>query len=132
MRLEQLEYLHIKTQNFKIMETAKNKTLLTGHIGTDPQVKTFGDNKKLARVSIAVNERFKNHLGEWITDTQWHNLVFWGKQAEFAEQNLSTGTEIAIDGKLINRSYVSKDGATRYITEIVVHKIKVLPKESKA
>lgn len=108
------------------MSTLKNSVRLTGFLGTKPAIKKFGDNKSLAKVSIAVNERYKNHKGEWLTDTQWHHLVFWGKQAAFAEKALNKGSEVAIEGKLINRSYLDKEGKTRYTTEVVVHEIQTL------
>ncbi|GAA4796867.1 single-stranded DNA-binding protein [Olivibacter ginsenosidimutans] len=108
------------------MSTLKNSVRLTGFLGSKPAIKKFGDNKSLARVSIAVNERYKTHKGEWLTDTQWHHLVFWGKHAAFAEKTLDKGSEISIEGKLINRSFQDKEGKTRYVTEIVVNEIQAL------
>jgi len=105
------------------MNTLKNSVRLTGFLGSNPEVKTFSNDKTLARVSIATHERYRNGQGEWITDTQWHNLVFWGKQALFAQKSLSKGSEIAVEGKLVNRQYVDKDGVTRYVTEINVNEI---------
>jgi len=107
------------------MSTLKNSVRLTGHLGNKPAVKKFGDNKSLATVSIAVNDRYKNQKGEWLTDTQWHHLVFWGRQAAFAEKSLTKGSEVSIEGKLINRTYLDKKGNTRYITEIVVSEIQI-------
>ena len=108
------------------MNTLKNSVRLSGFLGNKPDVKKFGEGKQLARVSIAVNERFKNANGEWLTDTQWHSLVFWGKQAHFVEKSLDKGSEISVEGKLINRTYVDREGTTRYVTEVVVHEILVL------
>ncbi len=105
------------------MNTLKNSVRLTGFLGNNPEMKTFSNNRNLARVSIATNERFRNNQGEWVTDTQWHNLVFWGKQAVFAEKSLTKGSEIAVEGKLINRQYVDKEGTTRYVTEVNVHEV---------
>ena len=94
-----------------------------GFLGNDPEIKKYGDNKSLARVSIATNERYKNKEGEWVSDTQWHNLVMWGRQAVFAEKSLEKGTEVAIEGKLVNRAYIDKEGITRYYTEVVVNEV---------
>lgn len=94
---------------------------LVGNLGTDPEVKAFDNNRKMAKLSIAVNESYKNDKGEKIVDTQWHNLVLWGQQAKFAEDYLKKGDEIAIEGKLSNRSYTDKEGNKRYITEVVVN-----------
>jgi len=105
------------------MNTLKNSVRLTGFLGSNPEVKTFSDDRTLARVSIATNERYRNGQGEWVTDTQWHNLVFWGKQAIFAQKSLTKGAEIAVEGKLVNRQYVDKDGVTRYVTEVNVNEI---------
>lgn len=113
------------------MRTLKNSVRLTGFLGSDPMVKKFDDNKTLARVSIAVNERYKDHRGEWLTDTQWHNLIFWGKQAVFAEKSLTKGCEISIEGKLINRSYVDKEGIDRQITDVIVMEVRTLQKVKK-
>jgi single-strand DNA-binding protein len=103
------------------MNTLRNSVRLVGNLGMDPEVKSFENNRKLAKVSIATNETYKNDKGEKITDTQWHNLVAWGSQAKFAEDFLKKGDEIAIEGKLSSRSYVDKDGNKKYITEIVVN-----------
>ncbi|MDB5009829.1 MAG: ssb, partial [Mucilaginibacter sp.] len=85
------------------------------------EVKTFDTSKKLARVSIATNESYKNDKGEKITETQWHNLIMWGSQAKLAEDLLKKGDEVAIEGKLANRNYTDKDGIKRYVSEIVVN-----------
>ncbi len=103
------------------MNTLRNSVRLVGNLGMDPEVKTFDTNKKLARLSIATNDSYKNDKGERIIDTQWHNLVFWGAQAKLAEDMLKKGDEVAIEGRISNRSYVDKDGVKRYTNEIVVN-----------
>lgn len=105
------------------MNSLKNSVRLMGFLGNDPEIKRYGDNKSLARVSIATNERYKNKEGEWVSDTQWHNLVMWGRQAVFAEKSLEKGTEVAIEGKLVNRAYIDKEGITRYYTEVIVNEV---------
>ena len=103
------------------MQTLRNSVRLVGNLGMDPEVKSFDNNRKLAKISIATNETYKNDKGEKITDTQWHNLVLWGAQAKLAEEYLKKGDEIAIEGKLSSRSYVDKDGNKKYATEVVVN-----------
>jgi len=103
------------------MNTLKNSVRLVGNLGMDPEVKSFDNDRKLAKIAIATNETYKNDKGEKVTDTQWHNLVLWGAQAKLAEQILRKGDEIAIEGKLASRSYVDKDGVKRYVTEVVVN-----------
>ena len=102
------------------MSTLKNSVRLVGNLGMDPEVKVFDNNKRLAKLSLATNESYKNDKGEKITETQWHNIVIWGAQAKFAEDILKKGDEVAIDGKLASRSYIYKDGNKKYVTEIVV------------
>ena len=103
------------------MNTLRNSVRLVGNLGMDLEVKVFDTNKKLARLSIATNDSYKNDKGERVTDTQWHNLVFWGAQAKLAEDFLKKGDEVAIEGKISNRSYVDKDGVKRYTNEIIVN-----------
>ncbi|SFC35013.1 single-strand DNA-binding protein [Parapedobacter composti] len=105
------------------MNRLKNSVRLTGFLGSNPETKVLDNNRSLARVSIATNERYRNAHGDWVTDTQWHNLVFWGSQAVFAQKSLTKGSEICVEGKLVNRQYVDKDGVTRYVTEINVNEV---------
>lgn len=102
------------------MNALRNKVQLIGHLGMNPEVKSLGDGKKLAKVSIATNETYKNAKGEKVSETQWHNLIAWGKTAGIMEKYLTKGSEVAIEGKLINRNYTDKEGVKRYITEIQV------------
>lgn len=103
------------------MNSLKNSVRLVGNLGMDPEVKTFDSNKKLARVSIATNETYKNNKGEKVTETQWHNLVIWGTQAQLAGDLLKKGDEVAIEGRLANSNYTDKDGNKRYVSEVVVN-----------
>jgi len=105
------------------MASLKNSVRLTGFLGKNPEMKTLNENTSLARVSLATNERYRNEQGEWATNTQWHNLVFWGRQATFAGKALTQGSEIAVEGKLVNRQYVDNDGVTRYVTEVNVKEV---------
>ncbi|HTI60720.1 single-stranded DNA-binding protein [Mucilaginibacter sp.] len=103
------------------MNSLRNSVRLVGNLGMDPEVKSFDNNRKLAKISIATTETYKNDKGEKITDTQWHNLVMWNGQANLAEQYLKKGDMISIEGKLSSRSYVDKDGNKKYMTEVVVN-----------
>ena len=102
------------------MNTLRNKVLLIGHLGMDPEVKETTNGKKLAKFSLATNDTYKNSAGEKVKETQWHNLVAWNKTAEFAGKYLKKGGEVAVEGKLCTRNYNDKEGNKRYITEIVV------------
>ena len=85
--------------------------------------------KKIAKFSIATNESYKNAQGEKVTDTQWHNVVAWNKTADIIEKYLEKGNEVAIEGKLTSRSYDTKEGEKRYITEIVINELLMLGKK---
>lgn len=111
------------------MNALRNKVQLIGNLGMNPEVKTLDSGKKLAKVSIATNENYKNAKGERVTDTQWHNLVIWGKLADIVEKYLKKGTEVAVEGKLINRNYTGKDGVKRYISEVQVSEMLILSKK---
>jgi single-strand DNA-binding protein len=108
------------------MNSLKNSVQLIGHLGMNPEVKTLDSGKKLAKFSIATNDSYKNAKGEKIEDTQWHNLIAWGKTADIIEKYLQKGNEVAIEGKLTSRSYDDKDGNKRYITEIIVNELLML------
>ncbi len=101
------------------MNTLRNKVQLIGNLGNDPEIITLESGKKLAKFSLATNESYKNAKGERVTDTQWHNVVAWGKTAEIIESFVTKGKEVAIEGKLSNRSWEDKDGNKRYTTEVV-------------
>ncbi len=108
------------------MYALRNKVQLIGHIGNNPDVRTTESGKKMARFSMATNEVYRNTKGEKVTETQWHNLIAWGKVAELSERYLSKGREVAIEGKLINRSFSTKEGVKKYITEIQVNELLML------
>ncbi|WP_028377256.1 single-stranded DNA-binding protein [Leeuwenhoekiella sp. MAR_2009_132] len=110
------------------MSTLRNKVQLIGNLGNDPEIVNLESGKKLAKFSIATNENYKNNKGERVTDTQWHNVVAWGKTAELVENYVTKGKEIAIEGKLTSRSYETKQGEKRYITEIVCDELLLLSK----
>lgn len=105
------------------MNTLRNKVQLIGNLGAAPEVKNLDGDKKMARISIATSETYTNAKGEKVKDTQWHNVVLWGKQAEFAEKYLNKGSEVLIEGKLINRNYTDKDGVKKYVTEVQVNEV---------
>ncbi len=108
------------------MNTLRNKVQLIGNLGNDPEIITLESGKKLAKFSLATNESYKNAKGERVTDTQWHNVVAWGKTAEIIESFVTKGKEVAIEGKLSNRSWEDKDGNKRYTTEVVCNELLML------
>lgn len=103
-----------------------NKVELTGNLGTNPEVRELNSGKKMAKISLATHELRRNSTGEKITETQWHNLVVWGRNAELAEKQLKKGSGVTITGKINSRSYTDKKGNKRFITEIQVNNIRLL------
>lgn len=108
------------------MYALKNKVQLIGNLGMNPEIKEVAGGKKMARFSMATNESYRDANGVKQTETQWHNLIAWGKVADLAEKFLNKGNEVVIEGKLINRNYTDKDGVKRYITEVQVNEIVLL------
>ena len=110
------------------MSTLRNHVQLIGHVGQDPEIKSFEGNKKLANLSIATKENYKNEKGERVEETQWHRITAWGKTAEIIEKYVAKGKEIAVEGKLRHRSYDDKNGYKKHVTEIVVSELLLLGK----
>ena len=110
------------------MNTLKNKVQLIGNLGNDPEIITLENGKKLAKFSLATNEYYKDDDGQKQTKTEWHNLIAWNKTAEIIEKYVSKGKEIAIEGKLTNRSWDDKEGNKRYITEVIVNEVVMFSK----
>lgn len=107
------------------MKSLRNSVQLIGRLGKDPEVKEFGEKKK-ATFSIATSDSYKNQKGEKIEDTQWHNIVIWGKLAGVAEKYLKKGAEVAIEGKLVHRIYETEKGEKKFFTEINVNDLVML------
>ena len=108
------------------MRTLNNTVRLMGNLGFDPEVREIAKGRKVARISVATNESYTNSEGERETDTQWHTVVAWGRIAEQVERMLSKGSPVALEGRLVHRSYTNKEGLKRHIAEIVLHDFKVL------
>ena len=108
--------------NLNVMSNLRNQVQLIGNVGNAPETTTFESGKKVCRLSLATNEYYKRE-GEKVQDTQWHNLVAWGKQAELIENYVSKGKEIAVQGKLTTRSYETDNGSKKYVTEVLVNEI---------
>lgn len=109
-----------------------NKVILIGRLGKDPEVRVLENGTKRAYFTLATSENHKDKEGKVYEQTEWHNIVCWRNQAEFAEQYLAKGRLIYLEGKLRNRSW-EENGQKRYITEVEVSTFKILsPKEEKS
>jgi single-strand DNA-binding protein len=96
-----------------------NRAILHGNVGKDPEVKTIESGKKVARFSLATSEHSKDKDGNKTTQTTWHNIVAWERLAELCERHVTKGSQLIIEDRISNRSYVNKDGQTVYTSEII-------------
>ena len=112
------------------MSTLRNKVQLIGNIGNEPKIMSLENGNKVARFSMATNEYYRNAQGEKVQSTQWHYVVAWDKKADIIEQYAHKGKEVAIEGKLISRSYTNEMGVKCYVTEIVANEILLLGAKS--
>ncbi len=108
------------------MKNVINKVTLTGNAGTEVQLKNFTEKQKLARVSLAVNEYYKNIKGEPVKRTNWFQLVFWNEYADQALEMIKKGTRLTVEGRLQSLSYQTKKGLKRQVTEIVVQAMQAI------
>lgn len=112
------------------MTNLRNRVQLIGNLGNTPEIKDFEGGKKLAKLSIATNESYRNQKGEVVKETQWHNVIAWGKTAKIVEEYLDKGAEVCISGKLTSRSYEDAEGNKKYISEIVMQDLLMLGNRS--
>lgn len=112
------------------MRSLRNSVQLIGNLGMDPEVKEVSNGSKMARFSMATSESYRNQKGEKITETQWHNLIIWGKLAEVAEKYLKKGKQIAVEGKLETNSYEDKEGNRKFFTQVRVNDLLMLGQEN--
>jgi single-strand DNA-binding protein len=113
------------------MNTLKNRVQLIGNLGQDPESKTLESGKKVAKFTLATSDSFKNADGQKVNETTWHNIVAWNGLADIAGKYLKKGHQVAIEGKIVYRTYEDKNKVTKYITEIVANDMLMLksPKE---
>lgn len=111
------------------MNALKNKVQLIGRAGMEPEVKEFGNDKVMARFSLATNESYKDKNGEWVDNTMWHTIVAWNGTAKRVEKIVEKGSEIVLEGRLVNRQFEDKEGNKRYLTEVVAHELMVMNKK---
>ena len=95
--------------------------MLIGRPGAEPEVKNLSNNNKVARFSLAVDERRMNANREWVNDTQWFRLVAWGKTAERVENNVKKGLQVAIEGSLSNNEWTDDKGQRHSNIEVLIN-----------
>lgn len=110
------------------MTTMNNRVQLIGNVGNDPEIKNLEGNKKLAIISLATSSKYKNDSGEMITDTQWHRVSAWGKNADLIEKYVVKGSKVAVEAKLSYKNYEDKNGVKQYQTELTAGSLQLLGK----
>lgn len=110
------------------MNALRNKVQLIGRLGQEPEIITFADGNKMAKFSLATDDSYKDKNGQKVERAYWHNIVVKGGLVNVVENYVNKGQEIAIEGKLTNRSWDDKDGTKRYITEILCSELLMLSK----
>ena len=103
------------------MSTMRNSVMLMGRPGADPEMRNLNNNQRIARFRLAVTEGRKNANQEWVNDTQWFNIVAWGKIADRVERNVKKGLQIAVEGSLRNNEWTDDKGKRHSSTEIWVN-----------
>jgi single-strand DNA-binding protein len=104
-----------------------NKVILVGNLGRDPEVRTFPNGDRVANVTIATTDKWKDkQTNEMREATEWHRIVFNFRLAEIAEQYLRKGSQIYVEGSLRTRKWTDKDGIEKYTTEIRADQMQML------
>ena len=108
-----------------------NKVILIGNVGQAPELKHVNETPYCI-ISVATNESYKDKDGNMQTKTEWHNVVLWKNQADFAVKYIKKGSKVGVEGKLRTRSWQDKEtNKTMYATEIVAGSIELLDKRDK-
>jgi single-strand DNA-binding protein len=102
------------------MSGSLNKVILVGNLGRDPEIRSMQNGDKVANLSIATSENWKDRDGNRQEKSEWHRVVIFGKIAEVAERYLRKGSKVLIEGKLQTRKWTDQSGQDKYTTEVVV------------
>ena len=96
-----------------------NKAILIGRLGKDPELRHTQNQIAVCTLNLATSERRKDASGNWNEQTEWHNVVVFGKTAENCAQYLAKGRQVYVEGRIQTRKWQDKEGKDRYTTEIV-------------
>ena len=103
-----------------------NKVILVGNLGRDPETRYTTGGDAVTNIRLATTETWKDKAGEKQERTEWHNIVFYGRQAEIAGEYLKKGRQIYVEGRLQTRKWQDKEGQDRYTTEIIADRMQML------
>lgn len=107
-----------------------NKVILIGNAGADPEVRYTKSGQAVADLHIATNEVWKDKSGQRQERTEWHSVVLWGQQAEFAQNYIKKGRQVFVEGRLQTRDWTDQQNVKRYKTEVVANMVKLLGRPS--
>jgi len=105
-----------------------NKVFILGRVTADPQLRNTAGGQAVSSFSIATNRVWKDKAGAKQEDTEFHNVVVWGRQAEIASQFLTKGAMVLVEGRLQTRSWTDKQGGARKSTEIICESLQLGPR----
>lgn len=114
------------------MNSLSNRVTLIGNLGLDPEIKSTESGKKVAHFTLATKDGYKNADGQRVTETTWHNIVAWNGLADVAGRFLKKGEEVAVEGRIVYRTYEDKNGVTKNTTDIVLNDLVLLRNGKKA
>jgi len=100
------------------MSKGVNKVTLIGNLGEDPSLRYIESGDAVCNMSLATNESYTDSDGNEVQNTEWHDVVAWGRLGEVCNEYLSKGSQVYFEGKLQSRSWEDDDGNTRYSTEV--------------
>ena len=98
-----------------------NKAILIGHVGKDPEIRSTASGDTVASFSLATNSGYGDNK-----TTDWHNVIFFGKTADFIRDYVKKGSQLYVEGRIANRNYVDKSGVKKYVTEIKGYSVQAL------
>ena len=107
-----------------------NKVILVGNLGKDPEVRYTTNGEAVASVTLATTDKWKDKQGQAQEKTEWHNLSFFGRQAEIAGEYLRKGSPIYVEGRISTDKWQDKEGKDRYTTKIIVQQMQMLGSKS--
>ncbi len=104
--------------------------MLIGNVGKDPEVRYLDGNAKVATVTLATTERYKDRAGNLQESTEWHTIILWRNLADIVEKYVKKGSQIYVEGRIRTRSWTDQTGAKKYTTEIQADNMQLLGKRS--
>lgn len=106
-----------------IYMSIRNKVLLSGNVGQEPESVNTNSGKSMTKLNLATNEYYYKDNGEKVTKTEWHRLICFGKSADIASKYIRKGSNISVEGKIQTRSFEGSNGEIRSVTEIIVNEL---------